>query len=342
MSKTITQCNKEAETLFNQQRLDEAIGAVSEALALDPNSGEAHFTQGRIWGAKLNNLEAAKSYQKAIDNGYDKAFVYRNLGNRLMALERTPEAIAAFEKAIELDPSTIYNNTLLGVLYNDIGKPQEAMDHYNKILAGQPNNYQGNYYKANLLFEQKQYEEAIVLYKKALQVFKNNDPGSAYKIGQAYLNLGNREEAEAAWHAADKMQPDNFLDFCSKGQCYYSLGKKKEALESFRKSRELIEKGTSTAYGPSYVQFVKDTLKSILEAEETNEKTEHVTKDLDKSDADVAEFLESVKVLQEKKDDLSEKLLSQIDNKKTVEAANNISELDSIKLELQKKMSERS
>ena len=47
------------------------------------------------------------------------------------------------------------------------------------------------------------------------------------------------------------------------------------------------------------------------------------------------------KALQEKKEDLSHKLLSQISSKKTVEAASNLSELDSIKLELEKKLSER-
>ena len=80
----------------------EASAAVNRALTLAPNLAEAHATSALIQGGGSPAEERALRRAVALDPNYMEAWLW--LGNSLASQSRTQEAVAAYERAVEIDP----------------------------------------------------------------------------------------------------------------------------------------------------------------------------------------------------------------------------------------------
>jgi tetratricopeptide (TPR) repeat protein len=79
--------------------------------------------------------EALAAYQKAIDLGLKEAYAHNGLGVVYADLGRNEEAIAAFRKAIEFDPKLAGTYSNLGYLYLTQNNLQEALKNFEKAIA---------------------------------------------------------------------------------------------------------------------------------------------------------------------------------------------------------------
>jgi tetratricopeptide (TPR) repeat protein len=154
-------------------------------------------------GEELHKLkdfdDAALYYQKAIDLKPDMAAAYANLGAVLQTQGKDEESLAAFKKAVELDPNNetvkkIAKETQEVAGYKDFqkaielqqaGNIAEALPYFKKALAASPNNpdYIADYGIA--LQNTSDLAGAIAQYQKALTL----QPGNAnyhYYLGTAY------------------------------------------------------------------------------------------------------------------------------------------------------------
>lgn len=95
----------------------------------------AHFSGGGY-------ASAARAYRQAIEGDPDNAVLWSALGeSRVMASERDPmpaNAITAFEKAIELDPTDPRARYFLGVRKDLAGDSQGAIDDWLALLKETP------------------------------------------------------------------------------------------------------------------------------------------------------------------------------------------------------------
>lgn len=80
----------------------EGLAAVRRALALAPNFAPAHATLALIQGETSPEAEPQLRRAVALDPSYSEAWNW--LGNSLASQARLPEAIAAYERALEIDP----------------------------------------------------------------------------------------------------------------------------------------------------------------------------------------------------------------------------------------------
>jgi DNA-binding SARP family transcriptional activator/TolB-like protein len=80
----------------------EGIRDVQHALSLAPNFAPAHATLALIQGEQSQTAEASLRRAVALDPSYSEAWNW--LGNSLNSQGRLSEAIAAYERAIEIDP----------------------------------------------------------------------------------------------------------------------------------------------------------------------------------------------------------------------------------------------
>jgi tetratricopeptide (TPR) repeat protein len=87
--------------------------------------------------------QAVNFYQQAIALQPDNAGYYNNLGNALAATGKTDDAMAAYAKSAELDPTNAASawRNAGATLYNT-GKMKEAIDPFQKSLAIDPKNAQ--------------------------------------------------------------------------------------------------------------------------------------------------------------------------------------------------------
>ena len=136
----------------NDGREIDAERQLQAAVDINPGAGEAWSELG-VLRHRQGDLEAAEAaYRKSIAGQPMIAGVHYNLGNVLLdqksraadqgdmprAHRLVDEALASYQRALELDPTMadIYNN--LGVIYRDRGEPDRAMDAYERAVELNP------------------------------------------------------------------------------------------------------------------------------------------------------------------------------------------------------------
>ena len=129
---------------------------------------------------------------------------YHNLGNFLQESGRFDEAVAAYKKAIELNPNFSWS-------YHSLG---------------------------DVLLKLEKWEEAVAAYKNAVEL--NPDFSWSYhNLGDALLKLQQWEEAAAAYRCEIALNSDFAWSFCNLGDALTKLKQWDEAIATYLKAIEI-------------------------------------------------------------------------------------------------------
>ena len=121
-----------------QGRLDQAVAAYRQAVALDPDLAEAHNNLGTALREQGRPDEAAACYRRAIELRPDYPEAHNNLGNALRALGRLDEAIACLRRALALKPDYPHAHNNLGIALQEQGLLDEAIASCRTAVALNP------------------------------------------------------------------------------------------------------------------------------------------------------------------------------------------------------------
>jgi serine/threonine-protein kinase len=125
-----------AKALSMAGRQDEALAAVRQAIRLAPNDGWAQQVLGSILMIKRDWDGAATAFRAAIGHGQGQdANAHRDLGECLLQLGRTEEAITAYRGATRLDPDDAWAHGKLGSCLLALGKFEESIAAGRRALA---------------------------------------------------------------------------------------------------------------------------------------------------------------------------------------------------------------
>ncbi len=99
---------------------------------------KSHNEQGLALAAQGRLDEALAEFQKALQIKPDYAEAYLNLGNALVRRGRVDEAIALFRKALEIKPNYAEAHNDLGMVLAASARIDEAISHFRKALEIKP------------------------------------------------------------------------------------------------------------------------------------------------------------------------------------------------------------
>jgi tetratricopeptide (TPR) repeat protein len=126
------------------------------------------------------------------------------------------KGIAYLEKAVKLHPRYVNGLLNLGLAYFKLNNDEKAIFYWKNAEVLYPDNpYLLNYYSVyqNILlsrgadsFSNKDFEEAIKYYTLCNIVNPNNSKGW-YFAGNCYYHLGNKFKAKESWEKALKLDP---------------------------------------------------------------------------------------------------------------------------------------
>jgi tetratricopeptide (TPR) repeat protein len=142
----------------------------SHAITVTKRNYVAHNNFGLYLYKTGRTGEAIAHYQKALEIKPNYAEAHNNLGVPLENIGRTDEAIAHYQKALEIKPHYAEAHYNLGNLLSNIGRTDEAIAHYQKALEINPNCYEVHYNLGNLLVNIGRTDEAIAHYRNALEI----------------------------------------------------------------------------------------------------------------------------------------------------------------------------
>ena len=172
---------------------------------------------------RLNNKNAIELY---------------NQGNTLIQLQRYQEALATYEKAIDIKPD--YPQALYGqgkALFQ-LKKYQESLIAYDQAIQIQPNYLEAWTNRGFVLVRLKRYSEAIATVDKALQL-KNDEPQIWQLKGDIFIKISQYNDAIKAYEQAINFQADNPELWYKKGLAFQNLKQYEEAITAYKKTVEL-------------------------------------------------------------------------------------------------------
>ncbi|NJO76393.1 MAG: tetratricopeptide repeat protein [Leptolyngbyaceae cyanobacterium RM1_406_9] len=205
--------NNLAEVLveLGQPQEAERIRSQASAIPSDANSRNVidYINQGRALANQGKHEEAIAAYNIALDFNPTLGVIYNNLGNSLQSLDRFEEAIEAYRRAIELTPTLVaaYNN--LGFVLNELNRSDEAQEVYDRVNALDP------------------------------RLIALRDPDSATAedfntLGRVLRSQNRREEAIAAYTRAIELDNQLAAAYNNRGVAYAELGQLDQAIEDYQ------------------------------------------------------------------------------------------------------------
>ena len=190
----------------NRADNDKAIGLLEQSVALDPNHALTHAELARAYGTRYFQFEPhqkqweEKSYvelEKAFALAPDLPEAHEVRGFLLwMPANRFPheQAIAAYRRALVLNPNLDESHHRLGMIYLHIGLLDEALTELRKALELNPSNTMARYRIGIVLIHQGKYEEALRSLKSTPPDFNPAIVGR--DTVWLLISLGRREEAD--------------------------------------------------------------------------------------------------------------------------------------------------
>jgi TolB-like protein/Flp pilus assembly protein TadD len=205
--------------------------AAQKALALDPNSSDAHAALGDIKTLYHFDLPGSvEEFEHAIRLNPNDANAHHWLGNQtLNNMGETERALAEVRRAQELDPLSLVINTNVGYQLMFLGRLDEAIAQLRKTLELDPNFYYARYTLGEALGLSGNIPEAIAEFKKAAAV--TEDPSPLSYLGNFYGKSGRRDEAEKILAQLVETRKQRYVQPYNFALVYIGLGDKAKALD---------------------------------------------------------------------------------------------------------------
>ena len=121
----------------------------------------AHYTLGNVLAQQQRFDEAIAQYQKSLEIEPNYAQTHNNLGIAFANEGRFGDAITEYEIALRLRPDFVEVHNNLGTILATIGKPEEAIDQFEEALRLRPNYIEVHKNLARLLEKLGRREEAM-------------------------------------------------------------------------------------------------------------------------------------------------------------------------------------
>jgi tetratricopeptide (TPR) repeat protein len=276
-----------ADLYFRSGHMHDAEVTARNMLKIYPNDIDAHRLLGRIYLRQLSDAANAVSSSSPSGNVLD-------------------QAIAEFEKIVNLQPRSVEDRMVLGQLYTVKHLPKKAEEQFQTAQAIEPDSEEVILNLARLYAESgdiahavkvieavpvsdrspkmevalgaaydqmKQPKDAIAAYQRAADM----DPGDAHTLdalGQALLNNNQLDEALKEFKLLAEADPENTAPLVNIAEIQRRQGKFEDALATVRKARKMDP--TSLEAGFKEAQLL-DVLGRFDEAAQTYEKMVDLT-----------------------------------------------------------------
>ena len=186
--------------------LAEAQPALETALQLDERLGAAHAAAGLMLVLQRDNNGATTAFERAIELSPNDATPYHWYGDMLINYVGEPGvAVPLLEQARKLDPLSAVIAVTLGEALEAVGRFDEAMALFQKALEIDPD-YHGAYFviAQHSHAVLAQLDESIRWHLRELALDPARDRSF---VGLTYLDLGDDEQAKYWIDSAVRMNP---------------------------------------------------------------------------------------------------------------------------------------
>ena len=188
--------------------------------------------------ASVPGREAAKPARPAPTRS--TAEVYLVAGEMAVRDGDTDRALAAFARAIEVNPRLTSAHLGMADIYRTRGDYTRAEESYGAAAKVQPRNFDAQYYHGLMLHLLERVSDAVQAYLRALAV-KPDDFRANLNLATAYYQLDENTLALPYAKRAVELMPKDGPARFNLGAVYAAMGDHRAAVQEYQQAAELME-----------------------------------------------------------------------------------------------------
>lgn len=218
--------------LENSHHSKEAEREARRALALDPNSADAHTLLGLTLSSQNRYDEAIGELARAAEIAPDSFDAQFYLGRTRYARSDTAGAAAALQKAVSLRPEDPEARFLLGTVLEVSGDRDGAIQQYKELQRTHPKDARGFLGLGEILGKSGESDEALAQLRKAHELDASNFEVNM-SLGRTLAKAGKVEESIGFLLEAAKESPESPEVHYQLALSLQRAGRKTEAAKEF-------------------------------------------------------------------------------------------------------------
>jgi tetratricopeptide (TPR) repeat protein len=223
MQKSAAAYEADGDRFYTDKDYDSALEAYENAAKIKP-SAHALYRIGWIHNDYEEYDQALPFLDRSLALGPQVSYVHVEKGYSLRHLNRNAEALAEFNRAVQLDSSSTLGYLGIGDVY---------------------------------FYGTKEYEKAIDAYKRGLQL-DNTKHVAAYNIGWAYNELENYTDGIKYLTQATTIKPDYASAYSEMGYAYNRLDQPTNSINAYQQALDYDPSSTSALFGLGDVYYNKE------------------------------------------------------------------------------------
>ncbi len=228
-----------------RERLIQRALAFYEDRRDDWNDAASHQVRGRLLLALHRNEESLAAYDRALELDPKLAPAHGGRGVALRRLGRFEESVPAFDRALRLDPTYAKAHLNRGAALRGLGRLEESLAAFDRALELDPTLAEADVSRGVTLHDLGRLEESLAAFDRALEL-DPKDTKAHYNRGTSLL--GRPNEALAAFDRALELDPEDAKTHCNRGIALHVLGRLEESLAAFDRAVELDPEDAKTHY----------------------------------------------------------------------------------------------
>ena len=204
--------------------------AIAQALRLDPESAEAHTADSTTklfldWDFKASELAARRAIH--LNENYSLAHVY--LAHVFSNTGRYDEALAIIQKAMVLDPLSLFVGAMRGQFLYHAGRDLESVEQFHATLGMESRFWIGQICAAKVYEKLGMHSEALLACDLAWQ-FSGGNSEALSLAGYVHAVTGNKAKAEEYIHQMLERRKERYVPPYNVALVFAGLGETERAL----------------------------------------------------------------------------------------------------------------
>lgn len=240
--------------LLQSSRFSDAFDRLSQAEALQPANPTIKNKLGLVCTHLKRESEALAFFDRALD--IDPRFAEAWVGRAALHESRGDfaAATAGYRRAIELHPQFAMAHLLLGHCLVKSGQAQAGIESYNRVLELVPGLPDAWHSKGNAQRELGLVDQAVFSYEQALRTDANH-LASLGSLGDLLVSVGRHDAALPILDRLLRLQPDNVDALHLRGQMRFQLNQLNEAQQDFQRALALNPSKHAARIGVAAIQI---------------------------------------------------------------------------------------
>jgi tetratricopeptide (TPR) repeat protein len=258
-----------ADAYIRLGQLTDAEAELKRVKKLYPDESRSHRMLGHVYLGLQNPHKACDEFRAALRMDFSDAGLWCDLGHTFSLMEQYTDALAAFLRALHLEPDMPLYAYNVGNAYLAMNEPEKALPYLMKAVQRDPDSSLAHYNLGLAFLTLHKYEESAIASMAALRedphMFSqktNIGMGATTNLGLAYMNLSKYAEAEDCFRKNLKLLASTYFNL---GLTLFRQERYEESLLNFQRALEIEPND------PEYLDLLSNAFLELGRLEEAME-----------------------------------------------------------------------